>query len=117
MPDIVRITLVVAPGIPESEREALESHVRETVLDPDYTLVLNYDAVMDEVLIPEGSKVLIVANGIPVSDLAKLRERFNAARLAEKPQNRVIVVNYEVRIDVHAPAWTKSFGYVSDFEL
>ncbi len=48
------VTLVTAPGIPTSERIALEQHVKEAVLDPDYAVILNYEATMEEFIVPDG---------------------------------------------------------------
>ena len=111
MPDIP-VTLVIAPHIPTSERFALEAHVKEAVLDPDYAVILNYEATMEEFVIPEGSKVLIQAPGIPVAEIHELRARFDKVRAAEKPEDRVLVVNYEVRIDVISPEEIESHGDV-----
>ena len=94
------ITLIIAPDIPESERLALQDHWVEAVHDPDYTLVVNYECYMAQVEIPEDCKVLIVAPGIPLADLDLLRERVAAARAAEDEEERVVVCNYECRIDV-----------------
>ena len=99
----IPVTLVIAPSIPTSERFALEKHVKEAILDPDYAVILNYEATMEEFVIPEGSKVLIQAPGVPASEIHDLRERFDKVRAAEKPEDRVLVVNYEVRVDVISP--------------
>jgi hypothetical protein len=109
------ITLVTAPGIPGSERIALEAHVREAILDPDYTLVLNYEAVLEEVVIPEGSKVLVAAPGIPVSEVQVLRGMFDKARTATEPQDRLVVLNYEVRVEVSSPTEREFFGTAEPF--
>jgi hypothetical protein len=111
MPDYP-VTLVIAPGIPMSERFALEQHVKEAVLDPDYAVILNYEARMDEFTVPEGHKVLIQAPGVPALEIQSLRERFDKVRAAEKPEDRVLVCNYEVRIDVISPGEVESFGDV-----
>ena len=111
MPDIP-VTLVIAPHIPTSERLALEEHVKEAVLDPDYAVILNYEATMEEFVIPEGHKVLIQAPGVPFSEIIELRKRFDKVRAAEKPEDRVLVVNYEVRIDVISPEEIESHGDV-----
>jgi hypothetical protein len=98
-------TLVVAPTIPETERKALEKHYREALLDPAYTVILNYEAHVDLVQLPEGSQMIIVAPGIPVNELMKLRTKFEAARDAEAPEDRLVVCNYDVRVDVVNPKW------------
>ena len=108
----VPVTLVIAPGIPTSERLALEKHVKEAVLDPDYTVILNYEATMEEFVIPEGSKVLIQAPGVPVAEIQDLRERFDKVREAANPEDRVLVVNYEVRVDVISPEEVERHGDV-----
>jgi hypothetical protein len=108
----IPVTLVIAPSIPTSERIALEAHVKEAILDPDYAVILNYEATMEEFVIPEGSKVLIQAPGIPVAEIHELRARFDKVRAAENPEDRVLVVNYEVRIDVISPEEIESHGDV-----
>jgi hypothetical protein len=111
------ITFVTAPGIPTSECLVLEAHVRESVLDPAYNIILNYDAQIEEVVIPEGSKILIVAPGVPVIEVRSLRERWEKARNATEPQDKVVAVNYEVRIDVMSPDAPdcKSYGSYETF--
>ena len=42
-------TLVVAPDIPPSEVMALRAHIDEAKSDPDYSVVLNYEARWDEI--------------------------------------------------------------------
>ena len=116
MPDIP-VTLVIAPNIPLAERFELEKHVKESVLDPDYAVILNYEALMQEFVIPENAKVLIQAPGIPVSEITALRERFDKVRAMEKPEDRVLVVNYEVRIDVIAPDKNASYGEVYPIDI
>lgn len=111
MPD-VPVTLVVAPGIPTSERLALELHVKEAIQDPDYAVILNYEAKMEEFVIPEGSKILIQAPGVPVAEIHDLRARFDKVRAMEKPEDRVLVVNYEVRVDVISPNEVQTHGDV-----
>lgn len=108
----IPVTLVIAPNIPTSERIALEKHVKEAVLDPDYSVIVNYEMQMEEFVIPEGSKVVIMAPNVPVSEIVRLREEFDKVRAAEKPEDRVLVCNYEVRIDVVSPDEVASHGDV-----
>lgn len=42
-------TLVIAPDIPASEVQALRAHIDEAKADPDYTIVVNYDAQWNEI--------------------------------------------------------------------
>lgn len=42
-------TLVVAPDIPPSEVMALRAHIDEAMADPDYAVVLNYEARWDQI--------------------------------------------------------------------
>jgi hypothetical protein len=42
-------TMVIAPGIPISEVMALRAHIDEAKADPDYSVVLNYEARWDEI--------------------------------------------------------------------
>lgn len=97
------ITLVIAPGIPESERKALEKHYKEAERDPAYTVVLNYEARVDLIEIPAKAKVFVVAPGIPASELMALSKKITKATKAKKQEDRLVVVNYECRIDTIAP--------------
>ena len=106
----IPVTLVIAPSIPTTERLALEKHVKEAILDPDYSVIVNYDMQMEEFVIPDGSKVVIVAPDVPVAEIHRLREEFDKVRAAEKPEDRVLVVNYEVRIDVISPEEVTQHG-------
>lgn len=42
-------SLVIAPGIPATEVIALRAHIDEAKSDPDYSVVLNYEARWDEI--------------------------------------------------------------------
>jgi hypothetical protein len=42
-------TLVIAPDIPPAEVMALRAHIDEAKADPDYSVVLNYEARWDEI--------------------------------------------------------------------
>src|SRR5271157_3335014 len=42
-------TMVIAPGIPTAEVMALRAHIDEAKADPDYSVVLNYEARWDEI--------------------------------------------------------------------
>ncbi len=42
-------TIVTAPGVPLSEIMALRAHIDEAKADPDYTIVVNYDAQWNEI--------------------------------------------------------------------
>ena len=42
-------TMVTAPGIPTTEVMALRAHIDEAKADPDYSVVLNYDANWNEI--------------------------------------------------------------------
>ncbi len=102
MPDINTtpyITLVMAPGIPETERKALEKHYKEAERDPDYIVVINYEARVDLVETPEYAKIFVTAPGIAADELASLSKRVHKARYAKKQEDRLVVCNYEVRID------------------
>jgi len=96
------ITLIQAPGIPTSEVQPLKEHYREAIQDSAYTVVLNYEARVDLVETPKGSKLFVVAPGLPSSEVKKLAKEINKARRASKPQDRLVVVNYECRIDAIA---------------
>lgn len=104
------ITLITAPVIPTSEKDALKRHWQESMRDSDYAVVLNYEARIDFVELPDNSQVLIMAPGIPVDEIRKLKEDFDAARNAYDPLERVLICNYEVRIDVFEPSEIKSYG-------
>jgi hypothetical protein len=93
------ITLVQAPGIPASERTALEAHWREAELDSSYTVVTNYDVRADQITVTPGCKLLVQAPLIPTSEVRRLRKKVDKARNAKKQVDRLIVVNYHCRID------------------
>jgi hypothetical protein len=93
------ITLVIAPGIPASERTFLEAHWKEAELDPNYTVVLNYECRVGQITIQPGSKLLVIAHGIPTSEVRRLVKKVDKARKAKRQVDRLIVVNYECRID------------------
>ena len=102
MPDINTtpyITLVMAPGIPESERKALEKHYKEAERDSEYIVVINYEARVDLVETPDYGKIFVTAPGIPADELISLTKRVHKARHAKKQEDRLVVCNYEVRID------------------
>lgn len=42
-------TMVIAPGIPTAEVMALRAHIDEAKADPDYSVVLNYEARWEEI--------------------------------------------------------------------
>src|SRR5271157_2381417 len=42
-------TMVIAPDIPAAEVQALRAHIDEAKSDPDYTIVVNYDAQWNEI--------------------------------------------------------------------
>lgn len=103
MPDINRppyITLLIAPGIPESERKALELLWKEVVLDPEYILVVNYELYAAQIELPKNSRMLIVAPDIPLKELDLLRKRVDVARSAVNEEDRVVVCNYDCTINV-----------------
>jgi hypothetical protein len=94
------ITIVTAPEITETERQALEKHWREAVLDPSYIMVLNYEVSVYNVEVDEGMKMVVTAPGLPLGELAKLRERVNEAIAAEKQEDRMVVCNYDCYVSV-----------------
>lgn len=91
-------TLVEAPQIPTSERVALEKHIREAVLDSDYTLVTNYEMQFTVIERLPFNMLIVNANGIPGSEVSLLRDRVKAALVAENPEDKFVVVNYECLI-------------------
>jgi hypothetical protein len=94
------ITLIQAPGIPRSEVKALREHYQEAISDSEYTVVMNYDARVDQVEIPKGARLFVTAPGVPTKEVTVLRKMVDKARRASKPQDRLVVLNYECRIDV-----------------
>ena len=91
-------TLIQAPSIPGSERTALEEHYLEAILDPSFVLAVNYEIRIDIIEKKLTDKMIVTANGIPHEELLALRNRVQAALLAEKPQEKFVVVNYECLI-------------------
>jgi hypothetical protein len=82
-----RIYFVSAPGIPQSEREALEGHVRESILDPQYNIVTNYKFTVKSIPRPDLDKYNFSLAGVGE---AFLREFLGL--LEEVRQGRGIVV-------------------------
>jgi hypothetical protein len=87
-----KITFIIAPTIPNSEREALEKHILEAGNDPDYTVVTNYEVKAVE--LGEDEFLLAAADGIPLAEVMLLRSKFDAIKAGGVPP--VIVVNYEI---------------------
>jgi hypothetical protein len=93
------ITLICAPGIPTSELKALKAHWQEAERDPNYSVVVNYECVVSLIETPKDTKFVIVAPGVPTSEVTALKKQFRQAKRAKKQEDRIVVVNYEVRID------------------
>jgi hypothetical protein len=92
------ITLVQAPQVPNSERELLEKRFKESVINPEYILIANYEVRIDVIKKKRTEKVFITAPNIPSSEVHALRQKVEEALAAKKPEDRVIVVNYECLI-------------------
>jgi hypothetical protein len=93
------ITLIQAPSIPTSEVKHLKAHWQEAERDPKYTVVLNYECRIDLVETPADAKVLVTAPGIPTDEVTLLKKQVANAKKATKQEDRLVVVNYECRID------------------
>lgn len=94
------ITVLIAPEIPTSECKHLKAHWQEAVLDPDYSVVLNYECRVNLVPTPRNAQYLVIAPGIPVSEIEALRKQIDKARKAKKLEDRIVVCNYEMRLDI-----------------
>jgi hypothetical protein len=94
------ITLIIAPGIPKTEVKVLKAQYQKAITDPNYTLVMNYNARVDQVEIPKGARLFITARGIPTTEVPVLRKLVDNARKASRKTDRLVVLNYECRIDV-----------------
>jgi hypothetical protein len=111
------IFLVEAPQIPTSERAELEKHCREALLDPDYTLVTNYEIRITVLERHPNEMLIVTADGLPVSEVLELRKRVDAALDAEKPEDKLIVVNYEcLMFTVPSHATPGTYGEIADPE-
>jgi hypothetical protein len=85
------IHLIVAPDIPACECIALEKHVKEALVDPDYTVVVNYEVRWDILTIEDGDRLIVTVTDEVTSDnVEALREKLN------DPNTYVAAVNYEV---------------------
>ena len=100
----VELSQVIAPLIYAALESPLKSfnekHWREAVLDPSYIMVLNYEVSVYNVEVDEGMKMVVTAPGLPLGELAKLRERVNEAIAAEKQEDRMVVCNYDCYVSV-----------------
>jgi hypothetical protein len=111
------IFLVEAPQIPTSELKALEKHCREAILDPDYTLVTNYEVRITVIERQPYAMLVVTANGIPTSEVLELRKRIDTALDAEKPEDRLVVLNYECQIfTVPSHPTAGTYGEITDPE-
>jgi hypothetical protein len=110
-------TLIEAPQIPNSEREALQKHWQEAVLDSDYTVITNYEVRVTVIEKHPTDTLVVTADGIPVSEVHELRKRVDAALAAEKPEDRLVVVNYECLIfTVPGHSTPGTYGEIADPE-
>lgn len=109
-------TLIQAPQIPGSERRVLEEHYLETLLDPSSVLVVNYEVRFDVIEKAPTDRIIVTAPGIPQEELLALQGRVKAAMLAENPQEKFVVVNYECLIFTmpEDPIEEGTFGKVLD---
>lgn len=97
------IGLVIAPSIPCSELKALEKHFEESLADPTYTLVTNYEVRTDLFnFAPERENANIVAPDIPLEECRVIRKKFDRAvkKSLRTKKPSYIFVNYEMRVDV-----------------
>lgn len=91
-----KITFVVAPGIPLTERMALQRHVQEAWKDDGYTVVTNY--LVETVKLEPDEFLLLTAVGVPDIEVAALRSQIDKVHAREIPP--ILVVNYEVDLNV-----------------
>ena len=99
------IGLVIAPDVPNSELKALEKHFEESLADPTYTLVTNYEVRTDLFnFAPERENASIVAPYIPLEECRALRKKFDRAvkKSLRTKKPSYIFVNYEMRVDVNS---------------
>lgn len=97
------IGLVIAPDVPLSELKALKTHFIESMKDPDYTLVTNYEVRTDLFnFAPERENANVIAPNIPSSEVFALRKKFDRAvkKSLRTKKPSYIFVNYEMRVDV-----------------
>jgi len=94
------ITLLVAPGIPFPEIKALKKHWQEAEDGTNYAVVLNYECGVWLINTPRNAKYLVQAPGMPTGEISALRKRIDDAISAKKQKDRIVVCNYECRIDV-----------------
>lgn len=92
------LTFFIAPEIPESERQYLQTHIEEAVHDPRNSVVVNYDVQITEVPIQADEYIKVIAPGVPVSEVRALRKRVNTALAAAFTVP--IVVNYNIEVHV-----------------
>jgi hypothetical protein len=90
-----KLILVCAPDIPCTEVPCLKAHIKESLVDPDYKLVTNYDVTWQIVDVQPGDIVSIVAPNIPPAETVAVREKID--KLDDDP---LIVLNYEAYVTV-----------------
>ncbi len=102
-PKYACIGLVIAPSLPCSELKVLERHFQEAMLDPQYTLVTNYEVRTDLFsFIPERDAANVIAPDIPPDEVTALHKKFDRAvkKSLRTKKPSYIFVNYEMRVDI-----------------
>ena len=86
------LTIVSAPQIPLTEVEPFKQRYLR-----NKRVVENFDFVVRKVQFGRGDKVLVIAPGIPQTEVRLLRKHL---REALKDPNYTVVVNYDCQLDV-----------------
>src|SRR4051812_3790461 len=93
----MKITFLIAPGIPNLERKQLKKHWVASQTEKDYMLVTNYEVQVVTVdYKPNKETLLMIAPQIPSEETFKLSKR---VRKALKRKFPVVAVNYELTVD------------------
>lgn len=90
-----KITFVTAPGVPLVEIKALESHWKEAIKDPSYTIVTNYRFGIMEFLVDDSTFLAISATDIPSKEVTTLRKKVQKAL---RKKNSIVFSNYSIGV-------------------
>jgi len=92
-----KLTFVIAPGLPLPELRALKRHWREAKKDPSYTLVTNYDMMVDSITYTDKDFLRVTAPDIPTDEVTALQVRVDKARTK---RDAIIFVNYDLQFQL-----------------
>jgi hypothetical protein len=92
-----KLTFVIAPGLPVPGLKALKRHWHEAKKDPSYTLITNYDMMVDSIMYTDTDFLRVTAPDIPTDEVTALQVRVDKARTKK---DAIIFVNYDLQFEL-----------------